>query len=403
MIYQLRLLVKNGGNCVNLGRHIKTTDPALYDWVTLSTRFLSETCKFNERVYCLMNDIKAPQFDAFGNPARFINLFYGYSLKNHLHDKIQRGKKSKDKSPKVRAPKRTLTPIEIFIKRNRKRNARLYSDDCMEGYDYIVCPVSKERMSMIKSSYINKILNLTVEEFDELYPSTKRICDARMDNIKRGLQEIDPKTNLTKHQLAVHRSKISLSRVDSNGLSGYDRKGQKTRATHMNNINELGMNGYAQLATKAIIKGNKTKAAKGMITFDKHRDEFKRYKLIVIYLTNKHRTSVASGYKTGLAGTSDAYHLDHIYSIFEGYKNKVSPFIIGSIFNLRMLNWEDNISKHSKSDIDLLDLLAKCSYTIETSIDEFDKIMGLIRTDIKEGLPPNAGFLLERFYASKLC
>lgn len=243
MIHDLRLLVKNGGNCVNLGRHIKTTDTNLYDWVISETQFLPETCRFNERVYCLMNDIKARQLDAFGVPARFINLFEGYSLKAHA--KQRHDSRALRKTPKetIRKRKDIKRPNALtdFIKRNRKRNAHLYDDDTMQpGEDYVICPISGERMSMIKVNYITKILGMDPDD----YPDVQRICNKRMRNIKEGLKSIDSQTGLTKHQLAVVKTKQKLGVVDSHGVTGYQKKGQKTRATHMNNIDEYGRNGY---------------------------------------------------------------------------------------------------------------------------------------------------------------
>lgn len=42
------------------------------------------------------------------------------------------------------------------------------------------------------------------------------------------------------------------------------------------------------------------------------------------------------------------YHLDHIYSIYEGFNNKIDPEIIGSIFNLQILPSKINIIKGKK-------------------------------------------------------
>lgn len=45
------------------------------------------------------------------------------------------------------------------------------------------------------------------------------------------------------------------------------------------------------------------------------------------------------------------YHLDHKYSISEGFKNNIPPYIISSIHNLQILTEKDNISKNSKCSI----------------------------------------------------
>lgn len=292
------------------------------------------------------------------------------------------------------------TKLQEFIKRNKTRNAHLHNDNLLSGIDYLICPVSNERLSMIKSSYIEKVLGMTVIEYDTLYPGIRGVCNKRKENIKAGLQQIDLVTGLTKYEVGQIKARKILSEVDADGLCGYDRKGQKTRATHMGNIDEFGRNGYSQLATRAIIKGNRTKANKGLISLD--RNEFKRYKLIVTYLTEKLRKELSKNYITGLAGTEQAWHIDHKYSILKGYQNKISPMVIGNRNNLAMIPWEENLEKHTDCSILLDELLHQCGYLYETSESEFNEMICIIQDDITNGIPPNGAFLIERFYESKI-
>jgi len=286
------------------------------------------------------------------------------------------------------------TKLTQFIKRNRRRNAHLYQPGLIEGQEYVVCPISSERLSMIKDNYITCILGMNVED----YPLVQRICQVRKENIKQGLQKIDPDTGLTAYEVGQIKARTVLKQIDESGLSGYDRKGKKTRATHMNNIDELGRNGYSRLASKAIIKGNRTKAKKGLISTD--RNEFHRYKAIVLYLTSKHRSKLSDGYITGLAGKENAWHIDHMFSILKGYQKQVSPFVIGHSANLRMLPWQDNLSKSATCSVSMEELISNCDYTIERSTDEFNKVYELILEDIKNNIPLNAVYLIERLYES---
>jgi len=45
------------------------------------------------------------------------------------------------------------------------------------------------------------------------------------------------------------------------------------------------------------------------------------------------------------------WHLDHIYSVVDGFSNSVEPEVLSSPVNLRMLSAEDNISKNGSSAI----------------------------------------------------
>jgi hypothetical protein len=140
------------------------------------------------------------------------------------------------------------TKIEEFCARSRYRNPHLYTDSAVCGQDYVVCPVSNARMLIIRTDYITNVLSMTVEEYDRLYPHVQKRCVAHQNNIRAGIQKIDPETGLTKYQLSQRKAQQKLSAVDANGVSGYKRKGQKTRATHMNKVDELGRNGYQRQA-----------------------------------------------------------------------------------------------------------------------------------------------------------
>lgn len=286
-----------------------------------------------------------------------------------------------------------------FIKRNQKRNQQLYKDGLTEGYDYVVCPISGQRVSMIKDNYITQILRMKVED----YPDIQRVCEKRKDNIRKGLKQIDSDSGLTMYELGQRKARSILADTDANGITGYKRKGQQTRATHMNNIDEFGRNGYSQIASKAIIKGNITKSNNGIILDPSVRSEFYRYKSVVTYLTEKHRSLISKGYITGLAGVPGAYHIDHNYSIMNGYKNKVSPLLIGNINNLSMIPWKVNLQKHSASSITLTELFEKTNYTRERSVSEFNFIINIIKEEMVNNIPASGIRILERLYETNLC
>lgn len=52
-------------------------------------------------------------------------------------------------------------------------------------------------------------------------------------------------------------------------------------------------------------------------------------------------------------------HLDHVLSILDGFKNNVSPEVMGSIHNLRMLDGQANRHKSYRSDLTVAELLER--------------------------------------------
>jgi hypothetical protein len=139
------------------------------------------------------------------------------------------------------------TKIEEFIKRNRKNNADLYQDGMVENVDYVYCPISDCRMINM-SRYITETLELTHEEYDALYPNNVKMAKSLSTRIQKGVQTIDPVTGLTKYELGQQKARATLSTPDENGETGYDKKGKKTKATHLSKVNEHGRNGYQQQA-----------------------------------------------------------------------------------------------------------------------------------------------------------
>ena len=51
------------------------------------------------------------------------------------------------------------------------------------------------------------------------------------------------------------------------------------------------------------------------------------------------------------AENKNAYHIDHMLSVYEGFHRNIPPYIIGSIHNLKVIPWRENISKSSSSSI----------------------------------------------------
>lgn len=71
--------------------------------------------------------------------------------------------------------------------------------------------------------------------------------------------------------------------------------------------------------------------------------------------------------KRGRSGVEGAYQLDHKFSVIEGYLQNIPPWYIGSIHNLEMIPWIDNIKKRDKCSIDLETLCASVSNSYDKS------------------------------------
>lgn len=88
----------------------------------------------------------------------------------------------------------------------------------------------------------------------------------------------------------------------------------------------------------------------GIATPMEKRDDFREYRNKVGLESARHNLHLLENFdKRGPKG----YHLDHKYSVFEGFKNNVPVEIIGHFCNLEMLHYSENTSKGEKCSITL--------------------------------------------------
>jgi len=134
---------------------------------------------------------------------------------------------------------------------------------------------------------------------------------------------------------------------------------EKCKKTHIKNL------GVENPSQSILIKKKvrNTFVEKGLWTPFKELTEFQIYRYNVWQITMNNVRKYQSNllkfrkefnknkiYKEKLA-------IDHKYSIFDGFKYKISPEIIGSIVNIQLLTVSENSSKNSESHITLQKLL----------------------------------------------
>lgn len=104
---------------------------------------------------------------------------------------------------------------------------------------------------------------------------------------------------------------------------------------------------HGKQISKALIKT-------GYATPIEERDAFEEYRNKVNSVTKRFDLTLLENFdKRG----SLSYHLDHKYSVYEGFKNNISHEIVGHICNLEMLYYVENTSKGEKCSVTLEQLL----------------------------------------------
>jgi len=291
-----------------------------------------------------------------------------------------------------------MTKVEQFKKRNRRRNKHLYKKGLLEGYDYIICPMSNERLSMIKSSYIVKVLGITVEEYDKRFPGQPKFCGKRGENLSKGLKRINPATGIRRAVEIQKKARKNLTKVDDDGLTGDERRAIKTRKSNLRNIVD-GKNGYQRTVNtrrdtildnglsifdNGLLKNLDKQRKSGRISSWTRKEYWKAYQHLTRNMSAKHKKK-------------EDLHRDHMYSICSGYNNKISPFIISSKHNMQYMTKSENSSKYTNNDISLKDLLLKCGKTKEDNEREWKTTMEVIKYCTK-----NKTFILPSMITKRL-
>jgi hypothetical protein len=85
---------------------------------------------------------------------------------------------------------------------------------------------------------------------------------------------------------------------------------------------------------------------------NKIKDLEKRlYYLKVWYITETQPLSKLKNSEKRCFFGKSCYHLDHIYPISLGFKNKIPPEVIGNIKNIRFIPAKENMDKGNKTDL----------------------------------------------------
>lgn len=101
----------------------------------------------------------------------------------------------------------------------------------------------------------------------------------------------------------------------------------------------------------------------GLNYSDEEIIKFEKYKKQVRALTAKtYRMHKSVINPNNLTNNRSNFHIDHKYSIYEGFKNNVDVRVISSKENLQMLSSLDNLKKQTNCSISLDELLSKTNY-----------------------------------------
>lgn len=314
-----------------------------------------------------------------GESTEFLGTTKGYKL--HCSDSCAH--KSRSKTKREKSDEEKLKTL------NKGKETRLlkYGDENFNNREkfldtmdrlYGGCTLSSPMLSL-------KVAETKLERYNDSYfnnmNKNKQTCLQKYgyDNVFK-VTEIKEKinsTNLEKYgSIHVTQNAEIMNRVKQTNLNNYgvewsfqsENNKTKSKATWMLNY---GCHVSCSDEIKEKIKKSKLiKDENGLNSWDRARitnehkgkwmplEEWSEFKLYSsdVWKTTQHQDlkSLVNFEKRGR--NSGEYHIDHKYSIFQGFKDNIPAEIIGSIVNLEMLESRENMSKNIKCSVTKEDL-----------------------------------------------
>lgn len=320
-----------------------------------------------------------------GKQTSFISITQGYKLHcsnecaHKTRSKTKQNKSEEEKLETVNKGKETRL-LKYGDENYNNREKFLYTMDSLYGGCTLSSPILSKKVAETKQErYGDKYFN----NMDK----NKETCLEKYgyDNVFK-IPEIKEKIDSTKLDkygtIHVTQNKEIMNKVNQTNLEKYgvkwsfqsENNKSKSKATWLLNygchvscaeeikekiklskliVDENGLNSWDRART--------TNENKGKWMLLEEWSEFKLYSSSVWKITNQQNLNSLENFEKR-GRNSGEYHIDHKYSIFQGFKDKIPEEIIGNIINLEMLESRENMSKNIKCSISKEELYS--SYNI---------------------------------------
>lgn len=185
----------------------------------------------------------------------------------------------------------------------------------------------------------------------------EKMIKTQIESFKKNWTEDDSKRYSkimkNKHKNYSEEAKYKISKNISKAV-----KKSKKAKIQRHNRSKLGQKALRKYINELELFKQKIREKNGIL--DKDRNTFYQYRSLVRYFTNKNLKEIKD-----IEKRSKYFHLDHKFSILEGFKQNISPEIIGNNINLEIILSSKNLSKSSK-----------CSISKEELLTSFEKLIG---------------------------
>jgi hypothetical protein len=212
----------------------------------------------------------------------------------------------------------------------------------------VTCEICKTSLKQITPNHLKYKHQLTIVEYKKQFPDAKMISES----LRISLSE----NNSMKNPSSVN--KIKQTKLEKYGNPSFNniKKQQQTLMETYGVSNPAALPHNIERAKKQLEDIRVRAYESGRYLDPADKPAYIRYRDTVRKLTER----TIKLYKTQLTNIEKRgrkFHLDHKYSIFEGFRNNIDADILAHICNLEILPSTINESKNIKSSITLIELI----------------------------------------------
>lgn len=309
------------------------------------------------------------------------NSKYFYMKKGYTEEEsIELLKKHNENNP-FRDKSISPTSVEYWLKRGydiqyAESQSKLYCSNSLESltkrygdevakqkHEKIMTSHKKKHKKLVEN--IMKREGITYEDAYFIYTERLRKMSPYSKEYwyKLGFDDIETNKNINELSKKTSPRSIEYWLLKTNGDVDLAKKYNKEFQDNISIISiskkrNCSLDDAEKIQLSYIDKMLETLYKNGHITKPDDYDSFNNYKNLVYNLTNRtYRRYKKQIDPDGLRGND--YHLDHKYSIFQGYIDNIDPNIISSVYNLEIIEASTNMSKKIKCNISKENLIKK--------------------------------------------
>jgi hypothetical protein len=281
----------------------------------------------------------------------------------------------------------TINGKKVVTFRKMKSESVLTEGEYLDDDRGLVkCAECNEWMGQIQYRHLKYKHNMTMDEYKSKYPNLPLISESikntgtknpmSNDSVRQKHKESVTTDEYRKLQKKLstgrnHTDESKLKMALNNPMNDYDNRIKVSNGVKKSYENNENLRKTRSEIGKKYGFGTDT-FRNNMIESGRWRDtneieDFERYRNKVRLLTKesyrKYFYEIPNANKRGYD-----WHLDHKYSILNGFKNNIPKEVIAHYSNLEVIPYNENISKHSKNSINLNELIV----SIQNSKDVID-------------------------------